>query len=333
MITIRRAEIKDIPTIMQFMDDQWLHGYILAQDREFFEWHYVHDGIVNIWIGIDDEIGKMYAMESAIIYRYVDNPDISESMWIAIKSDNPLLALEVQERVASEINPRDSFSPGLRPDAVKAHNLLGHTVAAMDHYYRLRNLDEYRIAVVRDKIIPEITDTGYSLVPCLSMKEFGEVINEESLIASAPSKDYKYIKWRYFDHPIFHYDLWKITDHADNPAGILITREEHANNATSCKIVDFYGNNEVLGKITGALDRLMIEKNYEFIDVYSYGVPDIIYEKAGMLRCDSSSENFITNFFQPYTPVNSDILLIPPSTPGTRLFRGDSDQDKPRLPV
>ncbi len=331
MITVRRAEIKDIPTIMQFLEDNWLHGYILAHDREFFEWQFVKDGKVNIWIGIDDETGKMYAMQSVIFYRDTPHPDMSGSLWIAIKSDNPFLAFDVQDTMWNYMLPRDTFSPGLRPDAVKANRLMGNTVVAMDHYYRLRDLDEYRIAVVKDKNIPHVKDEGYTLMPCDSLEEMSGIIPEDALIDSAPSKDYKYIKWRYFDHPIFHYDLYKIINPAGKPEAILITREEYANNARSCKIVDFYGISDVLGKITTALDKIMIDRNYEFIDVYSYGVDPQIYENGGLLRCDSGSVNIIPNYFQPYSPKNAEIYLVPPKINGTRIFRGDSDQDKPRL--
>lgn len=331
MITIRRAKTEDIPTIMQFMDDHWLRGYVLAHDREFFDWQFVHNGKVNIWIGIDDETGKLYAMQSAIFYRDTEHPDMSGSVWLAIKSDNPMLAFDVQNALWYEMQPRDSFSPGIRPDAIRINKLLGYNVVAMDHFYRLQDISNYRIAVVNDKQIPSIPDTGYTLVPCDSLDEMKSVIPEESLVSLIPSKDYAYIKWRYYDHPIFHYDLWKINDPSGHSCAILITREEHANDATSCKIVDFYGDFEILGKITPALDRLMAEKDYEFIDIYSFGISTEIYEKAGLLRCDSNSVNIVPNYFQPYTPANSDIMLVPPGTPGSRLFRGDSDQDKPRL--
>ncbi len=331
MITIRRAEIKDIPTIMQFLEDHWLHGYVLAHDREFFDWQFVHDGKVNIWIGIDDETGKLYAMQCMIFYRDVPTPDVSGSVWIAIKSPNPMLAFDVQDSMWNEMLPRDTFSPGLRPDAVKAMRLLGYPVIPMEHYYRLADRDNYKIAVIKEKLIPDVSDTGYALFPCNSLEEMQTVIPEEILISYAPSKDYKYIKWRYFDHPLFHYDLWTISNADGQAEGILITREEHANDSVSCKIVDFYGASALLGKITYALDRLLSDRGYEFADIYSYGVPTEIYENGGLIKCDSSSANIITNFFQPYTPINSDIMLVPPGVPNARIFRGDSDQDKPRL--
>ena len=295
MISIRRAIIEDIPTIMQFMEDYWLHGYALAQNRDFFDWQFVHDGKVNIWIGIDDEINKLYAMQSYIPYRHTPNPDISGSVWLAIKSPNSMLAFEIQDVMWADILPRTSPSPGLRPDAVKAYSLMGYPITQMDHYYRLSDRDSYKIAIINTKSIPKVIDSGYKLAPCEDLSEFENIISEDYLISRTPSKDYSYIKWRYYDHPIFSYDLWKIIAPDESPAGILVTRTEHANDASSCKIVDFYGEPQILSKLSHEFDCLMEEKNYEYIDIYSYGIPVEIYENGGLTKCDSSSSNIITN--------------------------------------
>lgn len=331
MLTVRRAKIEDIPIIMQFLEEHWLHGYALAHDRAFFDWQFVKDGLVNIWIGIDDDIGKLYAMQSEIFYRQTEHPDMSGSIWLAIKSSNPLLAFEVQDYMWAEMQPRDTFSPGLRPDAVNIYKALGSTIVAMDHFYRLNNLDIYNIAVVKDKSIPPSHSSGYKVSPIHDIEEMKAIISEEALITAIPSKDYAYIRWRYFQHPIFHYDIWKITNAKGSPCAVLITRTEKANGSSSCKIIDFYGDFNAFSHLSSELDRLMVENDYEFIDVYSYGVPTTIYEKAGMIRCDKDSVNIIPNYFQPYEAVNADIYLVPPSIPDAKLFRGDSDQDKPRL--
>lgn len=55
------------------------------------------------------------------------------------------------------------------------------------------------------------------------------------------------------------------------------------------------------------------------------------YELTGMVRCEVDSANVIPNFFQPYTCKNTDIYMIQPLVDDARLFRGDADQDKPRL--
>lgn len=331
MLTVRRATLEDIPNIMDFFEEHWLHGYVLAHDRAFFDWQFVHDDIVNLWIGIDEETKKIYSSIGVIFYSYVEHPDIAGTIWLAIKSENPLLSADVQEAMWTQLAPRESFSPGLRKDAIRYFKLVGMPLDKMDHYYRLSDREEYYIAVVKEKVIPKVPNSLYQLHPISSVEEMQKIIPESVLFSGAPRKDYAYIRHRYFEHPIFHYEVYKITDCNKNDCGILIMRKEEANGQKSCKIVDFYGENALLGKITAALDELLKEKGYEFIDIYSYGVPKYIYENAGFVRCEEDSENIIPNYFQPYIPENSDIWLTVPNIPNSRLFRGDGDQDKPRL--
>ena len=332
MLITRRARIEDIATIMQFTEDHWLHGYLLANNREFFNWQFVHDDKVNIWIGIDDETGVMYGMQAVIFFTYDSFPDIAGCMWQVIKSSNPMLSLDLQDLMWADIQPRICYSPGLRPDAIRIMEKLSYPLSKMDHYYRLADIDNYLIAIIKNKEIEQVPDSGYRLTPIYTIEDIKSIISEDYWVSHAPRKNYEYLKWRYFDHPIFNYEIWGICAGQCHPQSILITREEHANGASSCKIVDFYGDVNDLVRITQALDELITNRKYEFIDIYSYGVPVEIYEKAGFSKCDVSSDNIITNFFQPYTPVNSDIFLVTPYIPETILFRGDSDQDKPRFP-
>ena len=39
---IRFAVREDIPAIMEFIEEYWAHGHILAHDRELFDFQYVY---------------------------------------------------------------------------------------------------------------------------------------------------------------------------------------------------------------------------------------------------------------------------------------------------
>lgn len=330
MITVRRAIIKDIPMIMQFLDEHWLKGYALAHNRDLFNWQFVRGDKVNIWIGVDDDNKKMYAMQGGIIYRSGDHADVSGMLWIAIKSNNPLLAMEVGDAMYKELCPRNTFSIGLLKDAVKVLKRVGKKIVYCDHYYRLADKEQYEIAVIKEKIIPHVQDYGYTLKEFTDLSTFKEIITEKTLIESSPSKDYNYIEWRYWNHPVFNYHKWFICDNEGKKVSVLITREENYNNCKTCKIIDYYGDENSFSKIGKEIDRIMIDNRYEYIDVYSYGISEQVYKSAGFIKCDASSQNIITNLFQPYVAQNTDLALIEP-VENTRLFRGDSDQDKPRL--
>ena len=331
MIGIRRAEIKDIPMIMDFLDEHWLKGYALARDREFFDWHFVKNGKVNIWIGIDDEEGKMYAMEGAILYNSLPHPDFSACLWIAPKCDVPMLGLRVSETELKELDVRAGFALGLSDQAVKIQRRLHKPVFPMDHYYILNDLSEYKIAKIINKEIPEVEDSGYTLEYVSDTERMREVISPSMLTDYSPHKDYEYVEWRYFRHPIFKYDMWAIKNRDKVPVGAIFTREEYANGKVAAKIVDYYGDNTEIRNIGYALTNLVKEKGYEYIDVYSYGVDVTEYKKAGFNKCDEESENIIPNSFQPYLCKNISLYMIQPLAENSRLFRGDADQDKPRF--
>lgn len=334
MISVRRAEIKDIPMIMQFLDEHWLKGYALAHNRKLFDWQFVRDGQVNIWIGIDDLEHKMYAMEGAILYNTSLNPDFSTCLWIALKCDTPMLGLRLSEKLLKNLPHRESFAVGLNEKSAGIQRRLHKKVPKMDHYYRLNDLDKYSIAKVTNKTIPQVEDTGYTLTEMLDPCSIEYYVTPKMLLEYSPYKDYKYIEWRYFDHPMFKYNMWGIKDDEGLPCGILVTRTETANGAKSAKIVDFYGNNSTFGKIGFSINKILIDNCYEYIDIYSYGLCISMLEKAGFVECTLDSDNIITNFFQPYLCQNSDIYIIEPRIKNARLFRGDADQDKPRyLPV
>lgn len=329
MITIRRAEYEDIPDIMRFMDEHWKPGNILAKNREFFEWQFLDGDKVNMFIGVDEESGKIYGMIGAIIYNSSMNPDISGCTWQVIKSENPMLGMDLAQYRDQQLVVRYSCGAGLSKKAVRLHKLLGFTITEMDHYYRLADREEYKIAKVKRKIIPGIMETGYRLEQIRSVEEMKQIVSEETLRGQIPSKEYIYIERRYFDHPVYRYDIWKIVDVKGDSRSVLVTRDEVMLNRKVCKIIDHYGEVTDLGKITGALDRLMEERGYEFVDVYSYGIPTGIYEQAGFCRCDRTSENIIPNYFHPFVQENISLKMVEAKLEGLRLFRGDGDQDRP----
>lgn len=329
MICIRRALYEDIPNIMQFMDEHWKPGNILARNRDFFEWQFLDGDKVNMFLGIDDECGKIYGMIGAVVYSKSPHPDISGCAWKTIRSGNPMLGMELSDYMIEELQPRCAYSAGLSDKAIRINEMRGGIPVAMDHYYRLADREQYEIAEVNNKVIPIIKDTGYDLKLINSVEEMKQIITDDMLAQQMLSKDYRYIEKRYFLHPVYHYDIWKIVNQNGDASSVLIMREERENGGGIGKIVDFYGQETDLGKITAALDRLMKERDYEFVDVYSYGIPTNIYEQAGFSCCDDECANIIPNYFHPFEKRNITLKMIKPVFDGIRLFRGDGDQDRP----
>lgn len=216
MVIIRRALYKDIPNIMRFMDKHWKPGNILATNREFFEWQFLNEDKLNMFIGVDEDNGRIFGMIGAIVYNRSSNPDVSGCTWQVIKSSNPMLGVDLLNDMYKCLKVRYSYAAGLSKKAVRINELMGNVIVEMDHYYRLADRTDYKIARVADKVIPDSKETGYSLEPIYSVGEMKRIVSEEALAAQILSKDYDYIDRRYFKHPIFHYDIWKVVNAEKN---------------------------------------------------------------------------------------------------------------------
>lgn len=329
MITIRRAVYDDIPGIMRFIDEHYKKDHILARDRVFFEWQYVDESGVNVYLGIDDETEIIYGMEGVIKYNHSMAPDVSGSIWKTIKSENPMLGQEIEQYLVKDLNVRYGCSAGMSDKALKIYELMGMETVQMDHYYRMGDWDDYKIAKIEEKVILPYGGEQLRLVPIHSIREMKEVVSEESLFQNVMSKDYDYIKKRYFEHPRFKYEIWKSVDVTGKSDLIVITRDEKWNDRKICKIIDLYGNIDQFSKITQEIDKLIREREYEFIDIYSFGVPSDIYKKVGFVSCTKESKNIIPNYFNPFEQRNVELKMVNPMAEGLRLFRGDGDQDRP----
>ncbi len=323
--------MSDIPNIMSFLDKHWKPGNLLATDRCFFEWQFVDDDKVNMFIGIDEKTGTIYGTMGVIIYNRKEHPDVSGCTWQTIRSENPILGLDIEQYVFRELDIRYVYVPYMSEKAMRLFKLRGTKPYVMDHYYRINpEIDDYRIAIIQDKSVMDIKDGGYRLEPIASVKEMKKVVPEETLLAGIMSKDYHYIERRYFEHPVYHYDFWKISRPDSTASSVLITREVEQNGGIAAKIIDFYGDVEELSCISYPLDSLMKEKGYEYIDIYSYGVPVTIYEKAGFRCCDETCADVIPNYFHPFVRENVVLhTMMENFVPGLRMFRGDGDQDRP----
>lgn len=329
MITIRRAEINDIPSIMKFLDEHWKPGNLLATDREFFLWQFSYGEELNFFIAIDESIKKIYGTYGLVLYNQSEHPDVSGFAWQVIKSGNPILGMQIPEYSAKEIPARYYIGTHITEKAQRLERAKGSKVIPMDHYYRLNPEADYRIAVVVDKVVPEVGESSYSLEEIFAVSEMQEVISEDRLLTFIPSKDYRYIKHRYFDHPVYTYRFWKIVDENGVSDAVMITRTVEYDGSGCLRIVDFYGDEERISMITAGIDEILLKNNLEYADIYSYGVPTELYERAGFLPVDGGCRNILPNHFHPFEQKNVDLITIDQGVPGMRYFRGDGDQDRP----
>lgn len=331
MIEIRQAEYEDIPLIMNFIDIHWKKGHILARDLELFRWQFCPADEVNMVIGKDSQSGELYGILGFIRYNFSNQPDISGSIWKKIHCGDPILGLEMEKKVWEITGCRWWASPGMNDRALRLGVLRGDTARSMHHFYRLGYVEDFRIARVEEKKRKDFSaDQGVKLVPLSRIEKFTEWFSEEYLQTFLPYKDTHYIRWRYYDHPIYCYDIYGIRLPDGRIRSALVCRTVEAEGHKVIRLVDFIGQEEDFGKIGKELDGILQSGDYEYIDFYMYGMDISAVERAGFTRRTVEDSNIIPNYFEPFVRENVDIKFLLPWG-NFRMFRGDGDQDRPSL--
>lgn len=331
-IAVRRAVMEDIPDIMRFIDEHWKKDHIIAKNRSFFEWMFVDGNQCNFMIGKEEEENKIYGIMGFLFYNSTKTPDISGSIWKVIKSSNPMLGMDLVAELKRLVDYRYSCASGLSRKSMRIEEIKGGIGDHLRHYYRLGRRDSYEIAVVKDGRISPVEQNGCTLKQVNSFLEFYSILEEEHLKQMVPYKDKKYLEHRYFNHPIYHYTIWAVVRPDGTARSVLVGREVTHGNASILKLVDFIGYDEDMGLIGYALDKLIKEQQYEYVDLYCYGILDSIMEKAGFRLREGQDQNIIPNYFEPFLQENVQINFIH-FAKKFHLYRGDGDQDRPNQNV
>ena len=92
---IRLANTNDTSQIMNFINDNWKEGHILARDEDFFIYEHQCNNAINFVISLEG--GKINGVLGFIKYSE-NNSDLATVIWKVLKNDtNPMLGIELLE--------------------------------------------------------------------------------------------------------------------------------------------------------------------------------------------------------------------------------------------
>ncbi|MGP1488598.1 MAG: hypothetical protein ACTTIX_05290 [Peptoanaerobacter stomatis] len=331
-VKIRFANAHDVSKIMTFIKKYWAENHILANNKNFFEYQHKIDDKITYVIAENDS-GEILGLIGYIPYSNEDKPDIATALWKSIDSTNPLLGYEILRYVINNTNSRIACCCGINTTTFLFYRKLGYTIGTLEHYYRLNDIKEYKIAIINDRKILENpkSNKNYELKEFF---EFNKLLLEFNFSVCRDRKPYKskdYIKYRYFEHPIYKYKTYGIIGDYGKCNSIIVTREQCVEESRQLRIIDFFGVDDDLKHIYNALGELMCKNNYEYVDFYQYGISEDILNSSGFIKKDSNDINVIPNYFEPFVQKNIDIHFYISEKDNFYLFKGDADQDRPNF--
>ncbi len=326
---LRLANQGDIPRIKDFINTTWKR-YNLINNEALFRFYFVRGDQVNFLLA-EDENGTLYGTLAFIYCGERKRPDLGVTLFKTIRSPYTLLGVRMYEKLKELLDYRVCFSQNMVANTALLHKMMGHTVKEFEHWYRLSDREKYHIAVVNDNRIPKAQAGDIELIPFPDAGELFEYfVPPDDLV---PYKDERYIRRRYYEFPAYKYIVYGLRNRVEGTIrSILVCREVPVEGETILKIVDYIGREEDFSQLSGELQRLIQEKNYEYIEMYQYGLKEQTMRDAGLVRREKDDVNIIPTYLEPLAQVNTDYLLYYSDHEDTiRMFRADCDMDRPNL--
>ena len=324
---IRFATKSDIENLMNFIYYNWRKNHILSINRSFFEYEHCDGEKVNFVISLDKD-NNINGMQGFIPYGK-KHRDITKNLWRALKCEIPHLGSKILEFLIQNSDARTVASIGSNPKTLSIYNRIGFHVGELSQWYRLCPINSYVIANICDSFIPRTKLKSKSWFELKTMQDFIENFDFDWYVKEKmiPFKEKWYIEKRYYNHPIYKYNIFGVRNDNNNMRLALVFRIEEYYGAKAIRLIDCIGDYNLLYYVTNEIDNFMRIQKAEYVDFYESGVNSNMMIDAGWLKV-KGSDNIIPNYFSPYEQRNVSIHYASSSSTAV-YFKGDGDQDRP----
>lgn len=328
--TIRFAKREDISDIMLFFKKHWNENHIFASDRAFFEYEFCRGDEVCMVLLLNDKIG----IEGTLGYIPYGGElrDIFTVMWKVLDNGQMFAGVGLFYYLIDHGRCRHIYTSGLNENTRNIYKYLGFCTGDLQHYYMLNADCESRIAKINDEteLNTDYRDSGV----CVSLYKAED--KNDFLADYCPEKRadkiYKspeYMVRRYFENPKYQYQVYQIQKEGESTSSFLVARVQEQEGSKVLRLIDFVGDEELLAHIGAPIRRLMKDNDFEYTDVYVYGVADEVLYQAGFSKKAKDSENVIPNYFSPFCRKNVNIGIFWEKEMHPIIWKGDGDQDRP----
>lgn len=335
----------DYEELIKFIDENWKKDHIFVKSKTLFDWQH-YDKINNRYNFIIAR-NKATNIIDAILgfvptYQYdssIEICDIWPCIWqiregIKVKG----LGSSLYKYLSDNLNIRSICILGISEIALSLYKRWNFNSGKINQYYMVNktkvsfnlidNLDGrfFYESVEHKNILCKI------LVEC-SKKDLERIDDDFfSLKGVIPKKSKKYYINRFFNHPIYKYSAYKVLN--DNSLeAMLFIREVKNIESKALRIVDFCGNIEAIEGMCEQIQKLMCDRDAEYIDFLNVGIEEKHFNSAGFIRKEINGEIIVPNYYEPFLLKNVDLdyawKTIDECEP--IFFKADADQDRPNI--
>jgi len=330
---ITQAKVEDADGIMKFIDKEWKKGHIFGANKNFFLYEYKNQNFLNFIISKNNnEINGMLGFLRSSSDK---NATVWTTMWKVSRSNgSPMLGIHLLNYLRDQ-GYKSVMSNGINKNTEEIYKYLGFNVGLLKQYFiPNKSLERYKIAIFpknnSDEIL-SISKDDNLLFKKIELRELQEKFSFNQYFSRLPYKDIDYFNKRFFEHPIYSYDVYGVFNSSEL-LSILVTRIAEHENSTCMRIVDFYGQEDTLNTFAWHLSQIMYLKGHEYIDIFSSGLGECVLLNAGFIKLDiTQNDVVIPNYFEPFVQSNVSIKYFTDinNLSDLRIYKADGDQDRP----
>lgn len=328
-VEIRFAVPADEERIVSFIRTHWSGNQTLIRSKDIFRYQYMT--YVPCGFVLAEENGNIIGLKGYVPMNRTEEPDMAVALAIVEKNSHPMLNMEIQRFLEKQTGCRMMCSTGLNPNtSARIYPLFRYHVDKLKQYYKLGESDDFHIAKVIQK--PETVTEGEALLCSIPDPEtLQSLFNLEDWKGQMPYKDMSYLRYRYFEHPFYHYEMLGICQDTKSAEAVIVGREISLQNSKVFRIVDYLGNREAIRRVGLSLSKLVRSRGWEYVDFYCYGMNDDDMCRAGFVLRDENDPNIIPNYFEPFVQKNVDIWFFCKQHEQYLICKADGDQDRPNI--
>jgi hypothetical protein len=342
------AKLNESDEIMSFISNHWNDQHIFTKSKKLFVKEF-------LWLGRPEELTIALAKDESnhIIgifcfkfFSYGETQDLTGSIWkVTSDAENQhhMIGYRLRQFVIDNIPHRFFSAPGPTLETKSTYKMLRYQWNQMKQYYLINPLlDNYQLIKCPKQNIKLLTNRNKSNILLKKIQNIKELndFNFNRFSDILPFKDQKYLENRFFDYPFFKYDVFLVyKENEKNAENIIVCRkaiakEKNGNHiASAYRIIDYYGEEDLLPDIIFKLFQKVQSQGDEFLDFVCHGFDDSLLKQAGMKELDFDNiETIIPNWFEPLVKKNISVFCVADKTNYTyRQCKADGDQDRPSM--
>lgn len=330
---IRLCKKDEYDQLKSFFHDYWSADHIFVKDKSIFEFQHgkAENGYYDYVVAVHKPTGEFHGILGFIRSSLYDGRDFDRpqaiygALWKVrddVKNnDVGKLGLGLLFYLIEMFPDSSYITLGLSKYSQRIYSGLHFNFDKMEHYYIANDkLSAYQI-ISNPRLEHEGKSDG-----AIELRSIENTENIQNTFF--PDKNEEYIRNRYLNHPMYHYELIGIYKEKKLVC-IWVIRKIMIEDAACIRIVDMVGALEGLGNILECVRKLLVQHDAEYIDCYNCGIASEQFYQLGFRKVEG--DTIVPNYFEPFERVNVDIYYAYYSKQDVIIFKGDGDQDRPSI--